>query len=773
MVRILLAFLLLSEFASAQITVKGRRGSVGDVAIPSGNTYTLTSAARTSAGVYAQDGTLVKTLWNNISRSAGTYTPTWDGLTDDGATAPSGSYNINVVSSNVAYEWQGVVGNNSDSMSGSTVHRNFDYITGMKVVGNYVYYTNGYNEGAHSFFKFLISDPKKRIDVMPYEGMTNQATYFIAADASKIYFAGHDAVDGSGNYFVWAINVSNDSEVTFANGVPIDTQWGRVFPSAINQRLGVDKETSGMAVQQTGIYLFVTHIDGAIRVLNKSTGALIRTITMAGARNIAVDGSDNLWITSGTNTVSKHTVNGDGTLSAATVTLSGLQEPLAIGVSPDNSTVVVADGGTSQQVKGFSNSTGSSSWTMGQAGGYRTSPEAANDKFYFSDLKTAVKGSSSSITFQPDGSFWVLDKWNNRMVKYNANRTYNTDIMSMHQTYSCAVDQTNSARVFGEYIEYEVDYTNPLKSAWTFKRNWMASLPRPWWREYGKHVFRNLITLSNGRTYALQENDSTQAWTVVELITGTGVRLTGMNLGGGIYSIHADGSFWTFNITDIGQPATWTKKTLTGFDGSNNPIWGTAITQATIPVLAATDPADWYNRPFTGFTTTSNRIVSFDMAKPNSGHSAGYHLGAIDIGGTAWKWKAANSTGTSYTGDYPTDGRFDTGNGVEHPGGNVLVQDNNIFWNYIGEFWKASQTNKWQHVDHNGLMLGQFGVVRDETDRPNAPPQMAGNAASTALTKIGNDYFIYHNDEFFHGGIHRWKVTGLNTVQNYTISITK
>ncbi|MGI8637604.1 MAG: PA14 domain-containing protein, partial [Segetibacter sp.] len=48
----------------------------------------------------------------------------------------------------------------------------------------------------------------------------------------------------------------------------------------------------------------------------------------------------------------------------------------------------------------------------------------------------------------------------------------------------------------------------------------------------------------------------------------------------------------------------------------------------------------------------------------------------------------------------------------------------------------------------------------------------AGNAFSPSIVKEGDDYYMYHNDESVHGGIHRWKITGLNTIKEETIPIT-
>ena len=41
-------------------------------------TFAQQSAGKTSAGVFASDGTLIKTLWSGVSYTPGTYTGVWD-----------------------------------------------------------------------------------------------------------------------------------------------------------------------------------------------------------------------------------------------------------------------------------------------------------------------------------------------------------------------------------------------------------------------------------------------------------------------------------------------------------------------------------------------------------------------------------------------------------------------------------------------------------------------------------------------------------------------
>jgi flagellar hook assembly protein FlgD len=83
-------------------------------------TFTLPSTLNTSAGVFKDDSILIKTLWNNVSYNAGTYTKSWDGTDDFGNAikSPDASYKIKVLSNNVQYTWQGSIGNSSDAMTG-------------------------------------------------------------------------------------------------------------------------------------------------------------------------------------------------------------------------------------------------------------------------------------------------------------------------------------------------------------------------------------------------------------------------------------------------------------------------------------------------------------------------------------------------------------------------------------------------------------------------------------------------------------------------------
>jgi hypothetical protein len=69
--------------------------------------------------------------------------------------------------------------------------------------------------------------------------------------------------------------------------------------------------------------------------------------------------------------------------------------------------------------------------------------------------------------------------------------------------------------------------------------------------------------------------------------------------------------------------------------------------------------------------------------------------------------------------------------------------------------------------------VGVFGVTGIDFGGNGAvsPEQMAGNVLTAGIVKIEKDYYLYHCDESYHGGVHRWKISNLNTIQEQIISV--
>ena len=745
--------------------------------------FTLPSAASTSAGVFINDSILVRTLWNNVNYSTGTYTEHWDGKDDYGnaITSPAATYKIKVLSNNVRYAWQGTIGNTSDSMTGSAKHRGYsNCMTGLSFGSSFGYFCTGYSEGSSSAGKFNINKPNIKIEIFPSGGTTGNINY-TATDGTNVYWGVQDAFSANNN-FVFGTKVSDDSETGFSDGVAYTVTYGKAYAKVISLVNAPNARISGLAVQKTGNYLFVARMDlNQLQVLNKITGALLKTLTFISPRGISVDGGGNLWMVSGTNTLAKYGVNTDGTLTGATLTLPGLTAPLSTQVSPDGIIVSVADGGTSQQVKCFNNSTGSAISTLGTLGGYTNDATVSNSKFYFNE-NDVPKNARPFIAYQADGSFWVNDAGNSRVQHYSAASSFLDRIMYLGSSYSTWVDKGNINRVFCRYLEFEIDYSVQNLSGntgWTLVKNWGANVTTGY-----DDAFQNMkpITLSNGRTYAMIVKGSNSE--VVELMGNGTMRFTGIlknTVGYNSHFLCEDGSLQLYN-EDNSVPIISTIKRfpLIGFDGSNNPLWSTtpellatAITNTTLGNPVATPRTQV-------FSPTTNKVVLYNYKaySNNMGpvFSSGFHLGLMQKGSNnKYLFQTEKSTHRNYGGDFPKAGMFDIGNGVsDFAGGNVNIVDKNIITSYHGEFWKASQTNKYNHYYDNGLAIGQFGTTRPQVGFGNhAAAMMAGNALTPVVAKDSNgDLYLYHGDESDHSGVHRWKITGLNTVSEQSVIIT-
>lgn len=741
-------------------------------------TFNQTTDGRLSAGIYKEDGTLVKILWNGEIYKSGTYTKSWDGTDEEGKLVSGGKYEVKLVSNNVNYTWEGVVGNTSDALTGPTVHRAFHRVHGIAVSGSNVYLAVNYSEGWPSQVKFQTSNPQSKKWVQKTGEGTGQETLCVATDDNYVYWGGVDPFNDN-NSFIFATKVSDDSEVLFSNGIAVKATHGKTYQKAINVVNSTASWITGLAVQKSGNYLIASRKGlNTIYLINKTTGVLAQTIPFTSPQYLAVDANDNIWlhhVSNGNPVVQKFSVNTNGTLTSLGIVLSEVVSPQALAVSPDGSTIVVADGGTSQQLKGFDNNTGDLLWSYGTLGGYAGDATVSDNKFYFDDPSGMTKG--SCIAFQTDGSFWVGDSGNNRIQHYTKDRNYIERVMYMPHFYTCGVDKNDPTRVFADYLEFKVDYTKSLgpdNGSWTLHKNWGYNVPSTYDGEF--HRLRFVSTLSNGRTYALQKQNGTyNRWHVVELVPNGTLRFTNVlidNINAGV-QMYPDGSLRRISSQNVGKPVQFLRKPLTGFDGSNNPLWGPEEVVATSPVKTNDDPLYWGSeiKLTSGEITSSNILISFDGGLAPYG-STGYHLGAIKVGDSKWLWKTAKSTSTNYQGEFPADGSYDVGNGAQYAGSIAMAMDRNIFWGYHGEFWKNGQVNKWNHVFDNGLLIGQFGTTTSET-QGEAPAMMAGNAFAAQLVKdnAGN-YFLYHNDESFHAGVHRWKVSGLNTIKEQSIPIT-
>jgi hypothetical protein len=763
-----------SGFDAVQITVTAAP-SVNTGAI----TFTLDTVSHVSAIITTYDSTsLVATLFSDSVMDAGTHTVYWQGKDDTLGTIqfPATKYMAKILSNNVQYDWMGTIGNNSDSSTGDTKHRGYyRCMSTLCFWGDTGYYATGYSEGSPSLGKFNANTPGTKIS-MPYGPLINTGDItHVCTDGTYVYWAFFDSNAGN-NSAVFGTKVSDDTEVQFPAGAAFNGVSVRDYPYAISITNAANSNPSGIAVGSS--YLFVARggID-QLKVHNKTTGTLVQTLTLDSVRSIATDQSDNIWIITGTpGTVSKYPINANGTLGAATLTLTGLVQPLSVSVNRQGTVVSVSDAGTSQQVKHFNNGTGVSISTLGTAGGYFTNGATVNNsKFYFTDIDGVNSGENRKyhfVAYQCDGSYWVNDPGNYRVQKYSTGHSYVTRLQWLGSSLSTAIDPGNINRVFYKFLEFNLDY---LTGEWYLAKNWSNNIST---KVYNTKYDNKPKTLSNGRTYGLFVKGATAE--ILELSnTGDTMRATGIFKSPG-YFMEPDGSLIRYLRGTYGGTSTMQRFALTGFSGIN-PTWSATPTVLfTTPVLTKFD-ANGFPRTGSSIITSTGKVITFDagagivndrnvIIEPKPGT----HLGAMQQGtvGGAWKWQTQRSTHIQYRGAYPDPGRFDVGNIVsDFAGGGMSINERSIFTNYHGEFWKNAQTSYHQHTLDNGLVVGMFGTDRTVTGFGNhSAAEMAGNTLTPQVVKAtDNNLYYVHGDESDHSGLHWWKISRMNTLRQQEV----
>ena len=148
---------------------------------------------------------------------------------------------------------------------------------------------------------------------------------------------------------------------------------------------------------------------------------------------------------------------------------AGFVNPIGLAVSTDGTTLMVADSesGTNvcQQIKAFSTSNGSTAWTLGQLGGYATNgPAITNNKYMLEGMICPQSDGSSGLPIWPPAIAPCT----------SAPRVRLSRTSSIYRSYTAAIDQNNSTRVFQNFVEYQINYSDAFteNQGWTPVNNW-------------------------------------------------------------------------------------------------------------------------------------------------------------------------------------------------------------------------------------------------------------------------------------------------------------
>ena len=560
---------------------------------------------------------------------------------------------------------------------------------------------------------------------------------------------------------------------------------------------------SGLAVQKSGTHLFAAHaLRDELHVLNKSSGALVRTIAMTShtarrstATTIFGSSPVRRALASFRNIRSTPTVRSTSSPPSPVSAIRSMRQFHRRAISSSLQTV-----SSSSQLKAFTNTaTPMFQWTYGLAGGYANGPDVTNDKFFWQDGSSARSFGTGKwhqerawIAFQPTVRFGSATQPINRYMRFDADRALQDTIMFTPVNYAGGPVANDPTRVLIGMLEFKVDYSKPLSPAngsWALTKNFAYNLDpeivpqqqRRYARIAGQTLQRKNIRDDLDATRSIGENKIV----IVEL-TQNGLRFTGVPASNAhpTYDyakpwLYEDGTvqantepryYFTTQYGRIGSPTAegWGKRDLLGFDAAGNPKWSDFKPIATV---ASPSPETILNH--WGMITVapiSSAGVIGDLTGPVGDNLHGFNWGGLNSATGRWVFRSGPAVNISYQGPFPTDHYMSYS--PNYSTGLTFATGRNFFWNFIGEGWQGGQTNVWYHFTDDGLMVGQAGVAMGFTVS-ESQAMAAGNAyhGGAAIGPDGN-YYMYQTDESHHGGLHRWKIEGLNTVAVQKVPIT-
>lgn len=777
-----------------------------------------------SAAVFDSNNALVRNIWVAQTNDPRVADPiaAWDGTLDDGSIAPTGNYTVTLLEHNIQYVWEGVIGNSSppaNHIYNLYYHNGSAPIVDLDIsdAGD-MFYTTSYDE-RWSTWRFTTTANPQAMDLLYTNwGFRNSRTNTIntITDGTLAYSSFMPIGGGFGD--VVAVNCSDKSQYTgfTANGDPGTDHTYCALDSGATTFFIV-----GLAVQKTGTTLFVSRIGDLLETFNKTTGAPLNSYTIW-KHVSALDSSDatgDLWALysvagSGQpiDSAIKLTVGVGGALTASGVVISGLTHALDLAVSPDGATLLVVMGDPIDQVWAFNTFDGSAktafgtSGKFGTLGGYAGSPAVTKTKWAFeSFFGFTATGQLSCVAYVSDGSWWMTDPGNCRTLHFSSGNspTYIEEISFIPAFYGNRICKNDNTRVFAYYLEFHIDYSVPLgngNGSWTLVNNWSGGLTQAVNGDQYQ-ALRFVGVFSNGRTYATYIAPGGRE--IFEL-TAFGRRDCGIFFSNDV-SIDENLNLITMATAGPGQVGVIKRNPLVGFDGSSNPVyqfsvsnfsgWNVVLTTQTLPPGFPPVQYGGLNMEPMRFDPFANGVIPFyNPDFGNYGDPPSSHFGGIDSSTGRVRFASHPRTPDTFATTYQAMILFpeapfgDRGNLC---GGFMayLPGQSHIFTLYRGEGWASNQTTMWDHWYQNGMLLTRFGVPMPyfssvslswpppagaltlpsvpATDESNykGMPQAAGNAAMGGVADVGGNYYLYCGDEWYHGGIHRWKCSGRNTLR--------
>lgn len=588
-----------------------------------------------------------------------------------------------------AYSWKGNIGNTGDSSWSTYKFKGLRAPTSVAELNGYLYVTTGFTEGNGPIFKTPINNPKIRYEVgrspNGYDKML-EGTWGVS-DGTKYYMVGFDpygyTANGGTGYTskidcaIVAYDI-NDNLVNFSAGTSFSNSLQDIPYSSgiVVTRNDSTQKPKRLAVDNNYLYVYTKD---SVKTFNKITGAKVSVTAYTP-----------------TSELSSFTRNGVTiTMTTTSVTYNGI--------------------------------------TLATAA---TSPAITNYNYVPRDFN--FHKTQGCVYIGTDGSFWITDPGNGRILHYSNTGVYINQIAYIPMNYSCSVDRNDPTRVFAGYLEYRVTYPN---LTWELVNNWSYGLNEKYRPGRGQFenlqsCMRNVITV-NGSTYALIDSvmvyeDYTIQYPSKMLLTNTGLKRSK------VYD--AFENVW-FDLNGNEYIAVCSNEL-----GTRNTLYKNGVQVEQSPIITDSS-ASYLDDANFGVTSDGYYVVFNNMnnAKNN------YHLEWIKNGVVVAK--AARSI-TGSQSSYPTTDRFM----VDGVGGlpaskAVSICDSIAVFMYSGEGFQNAQTTK-LHIYKNRQFNRIIGKTYEEavtaSGTSDTPKEFAGNAFEGDLVKVNGKYYYFFNDE--HGG---------------------
>jgi hypothetical protein len=756
--------------------------------------YKLTSPSRTSAGVFDSGGTLIRTLWSNDPQTAGDHVGDWDGKNDEGKNLPvAKDWIIKVLSSNVTYKWDGVIGNTEFAWTTSSdIWDGLGYMpTQMKFAfyGDKIWASTGYSEGTINLLTFNSTAPNH--PTAADKRFASQNVQFVDIDSDGQFLYMPNVAVWGGENFVTKFNAVSGQPAAFTQGqkIAFPYSWKKIDMSGIDIAPAKTPPPTAVAVQDEGAILAVAHkAADSIRFFDKRSGLKYgEDLSIPAPESIAFT-SRGLWVLSKGHIF---LVSSPGDKNKLSQPIKQLSNPVYVASNKANDHIFILDGGTSQQVKEY-DGTYRLVRTYGDIGGYTDwDPTITNRKLMLDNTATKGIGSSNKswIRVSPNNDLWICDGGNlGRILHISRSNVYIDRILFSQETYALAVSQSVPTRLFRGLIEYKIDYSKPLmpgdpdpnlggNGAWEMIKNWAVgaegahgSAPAEYSKLSAKSGVLYVEKLRNGATYGQLRAYGSKLVSEVEFPADghTPLRFTDWKSNENL-PMQQSGDLLKFVTTRSLTKSTLSilRSSLLRFDGSGNPVRGPFIEVAHAQYDPSNEPGleNGWGMSSLGQPTISG-IYPVYSTQPFGGNPSASkpHLAGMNAGKSAYVFETNREKCIDVPdlkGGWPCKKSFGGHNGI-----GAQAIGNNIFSTYDGQYAKyGGQT---YHYWTDGLMVGQFGQSVFSNSNGMKPAGSAGNIATTRFVQAGQNIYMYMTAEAGYTPIQRWQISNLSSIQEQT-----